>query len=432
MDGRLSARFRRIQMATALPAMKGRFGSIEYYLVTMRAKELSEKLLIPRQWNDMTLEERFQREIDYTRVRRHIAPYLTNDPDRFFGAFIVDIFNPEGVDFEPLETVVKNLPGLYKKAAETFGFLTLQGNEVLVPLDGQHRLAAIRFAISGRDEKQKSIEGFSPNIDVANDFCTVILVKHDTKISRKIFNKVNRYAKATTKADNLITADDDIVAVVTREEVADKIIGERLVNYQSNTLSKMTPEFTTLSALYEATAMVLEDQHGKIDRTVLPSDADQKLYKEEARHFWQTICDRIMTFQQAIQHPQEEGDATRREIREAYTLGKPIVQMSLVEAIVRLGMPQEDGSRLGLETICDRINSVDWSVDNPVWQRVLMNGNKVVTGRQAARFAARFIAYLLGERLHEKEVQALEEVYAAQFSADEPRRKLPQRLYQPG
>jgi hypothetical protein len=61
-----------------------------------------------------------------------------------------------------------------------------------------------------------------------------------------------------------------------------------------------------------------------------------------------------------------------------------------------------------------------------------MNGNKVVTGRQAARFAARFIAYLLGERLHEKEVQALEEVYAAQFSADEPRRKLPQRLYQPG
>jgi DNA sulfur modification protein DndB len=286
-------------MATALPAMKGRFGSIEYYLVTMRAKELSEKLLIPRQWNDMTLEERFQREIDYTRVRRHIAPYLTNDPDRFFGAFIVDIFNPEGVDFEPLETVVKNLPGLYKKAAETFGFLTLQGNEVLVPLDGQHRLAAIRFAISGRDEKQKSIEGFSPNIDVANDFCTVILVKHDTKISRKIFNKVNRYAKATTKAGNLITADDDIVAVVTREEVADKIIGERLVNYQSNTLSKMTPEFTTLSALYEATAMVLEDQHGKIDRTVLPSDADQKLYKEEARHFWQTICDRILSSRQS-------------------------------------------------------------------------------------------------------------------------------------
>ena len=421
-------------MATALPAMKGKFGSIEYYLVTMRAKELAEKLIIPKElddWADMTIEERFQREINYTRVRKHIAPYLSRDPDRFFGAFIVDIFNPDGVEFEPLDKVIENLPGLYKKAAATFGFLTLDGNEVLVPLDGQHRLAAIRFAISGKDEKQKSIEGLEPNLDVANDYCTVILVKHDPKKSRKIFNKVNRYAKATSKADNLITADDDIVAVITRECVADKILGERLVNYQSNTLTKKAPEFTTLSVLYEATALILEDQHGKIDRTVLPSEADKKLYRDEAVRFWEIVCDKVKIFQQALQHPQEEGDNTRIEIRADLALGKPIVQMALIEAILRLNAPSDDGASVGLDTICDRINSVDWGVDNSVWQRVLMNGDKVVTGRQAAKFASRFIAYLLGERLHDKEIENLEEIYARLFGSDGPAKKLPGRLHQP-
>jgi DNA sulfur modification protein DndB len=420
------------QMATALPAMKGRFGSIEYYVVTMRSKELADKLVIPKdldEWEDMTIEERFQREIDYGRVKKHIAPYLANDPDRFFGAFIVDIFNPEGVSFEPLDVVIKNLPSLYKKAAEAFGFLTLDGNEVLVPLDGQHRLAAIRFAISGKDEKQKNIEGLDANLDVASDYCTVLLVKHNAKVSRKIFNKVNRYAKSTSKTDNLITADDDIVAVITREEVADKIFGERLVNYESNTLTKKGFEFTTLSVLYDATGLILEDQHGKIDRTILPSEADQKLYHNEARHFWDTICGKVIIFEKALMHRGEEGDQVRRETRETYTLGKPIVQLALVDAILRLHAPLEDGTRLGLDTICDRVNTVDWRVDNPMWQHVMMNGDKVVTGRTAAKFAARFIGYLLGERLHDKEIAALTELYSGQFSAAEQPKKLPNRLF---
>ena len=84
--------------------------------------------------------------------------------------------------------------------------MSLQGNEILVPLDGQHRLAALEFAISGKDEKQRPIPDIQARADVAEDVCTVILITHDGPKSRKIFNKVNRYAKKTTKAENLITA----------------------------------------------------------------------------------------------------------------------------------------------------------------------------------------------------------------------------------
>lgn len=418
-------------MPTTLPAMRGKFGSTEFFLVTMRAKELAERLVIPKElegWEDMTLEERFQRDVSYDRVKKHIAPYLANDPDRFFGAFIVDIYNDEGVSFEPLDEIVKKLPGLYQHAANVFGFLYMQGNEVLVPLDGQHRLAAIRFAISGMDQRGKEITEFEPNIDVANDLCTVILVRHDKAKARKIFNKVNRYAKSTSKADNLITADDDIVAIITREEIVDKIIDERLVNYKTNTLVVKATEFTTLSVLYDATGLLLENRHGKIDRTILPGTAEMKLYRTEAYEFWQSLLEGVNIFSMATHDPNDVGDKQRQEIRSTYTLGKPIVQLALVDAIVRLMQPIDDATQLGMKEICERINETDWQVDNMLWQRVLMNSDKVVTGRQAARFAARFIAYLLGEQLHQKEVDVLEENYSDLFKADGGK-KLPNRLF---
>ena len=176
-------------------------------------KELTERLTIPKTiegWDDLSIEERYQREINYIRVRRQIAPYLATDHDRFFGAFIVSILNPENVEFEPLSDLIEKVPRMYKQAGRVFGFLHLAGDEVLVPLDGQHRLAALEFAITGKDQQQRTIKAFEPNVDVASDDCTVLLMKHDPVKSRKIFNKVNRYAKKTTKAENLIAADDDV------------------------------------------------------------------------------------------------------------------------------------------------------------------------------------------------------------------------------
>ena len=419
-------------MATALLALRGHFGSTEFWLVTMPAKELADRLVIPKEmpeWEDMTLEERFQRDVNYGRVASHIAPYLAHDPDRFFGAFIVAMFNSDGVEFEPITQIVKNLPTLYQNAAKQLGFLHLQGNEVLVPLDGQHRLAAIKFAISGKDEKSREIPGLQPNIDVASDTCTVILVKHDKRKARKIFNKVNRYAKATSKADNLIAADDDIAAVISREEVIDKIITERLVNVDSNTLSAKSSEFTTLSVVYESTLALLTEFFGKIDTTTLPSAADCKVYKVTAKEFWETICQKIELFQKALHDSSEGGDEKRREIRKDYTLGKPIAQLALVHAILRLQIPNAEGSRMSVDVICKKINDLDWSVSNPVWQNVLMSGDKVVAGKQAMKFASRFIAYLLGEKLEKKEIQVLEDLYISSFPSGHKPHGLPKAKF---
>jgi DNA sulfur modification protein DndB len=422
-------------MSTTIPAIKAKFGSTEYFIVTMKAQELVAKLRMPRdlpEWEELTVEERFQREVNYKRVKEHIAPYLANDPDRFFGAMIVDIFNPEGVRFEPLSDVMtKGLPGLYNQAADAFGFLHLQGGEVLVPLDGQHRLASFKFAIEGKDEKNSAISGMTPNLEIAKDDVTVILVKHEAKKARKIFNKVNRYAKPTSKTDNLITADDDIVAVIMRKIVVNDMIGERLVNIDSNTLSAKSHEFTTLSTVYEVTLDFLHENHGgKIDTTTLPAQATINVYESQVRDFWNTVLNNFSLFQSALMDKNETGDDKRRELRRDYLTSKPIGQLAIMQAITRLfARMNTDGSRLSLKEIVSRLNKVDWTVTNHQWQNVLLNGDKVVAGRTSAKFASRMIAYMIGEPLEEQEIEVLKDQYFSRFPEQQRKTlKLPPRI----
>ena len=397
-------------MATVLPAMQGKMGSTRFWLVTMPAKELTERLTIPKHiegWDDLSVEERYQREIDYKRVRRQIAPYLTTDDDRFFGAFIVSILNADDVEFEPLGDMAPKIPNLYKTAGKAFGFLTLTGSEVLVPLDGQHRLAALDFAITGKDEGKRPIDDFEANVAVAADDCVAILITHDTVKSRGIFNKVNRYAKKTTKSEDLITADDDVIAVIVREYIANEVIPARLVNYRSNTLNASAKEFTTLATLYEATKVLLEDLEGKIDTQRLPDRATIKALRDIAVDFWKELCDKIDTFARSLHDVNVDGDDKRKEIRRSYVLGKPIAQFALAQAVVRMRSEDDTGARLSLAEVCRRVNAVDWSVESPLWQGVLMNGDRVLAGRSVARFAGRVVAYLLGEELSEDELAAL-------------------------
>lgn len=423
-------------MASVHPVMVGQFGTTEYYMLTMKAGDVANQLIIPKEmpdWDDMELEERFQREINYNRVRTQIAPYLALDPDRFFGALIVDVINGEEMEFEPLGRIAGKPPKLYETAARAFGFLTLSGKEVLVPLDGQHRLAALKFALSGKDERQRPITLFDPNTEIATDDILLILVKHDRGKARKIFNKVNRYAKPTSKADNLITSDDDVVAIIARNQIANELIGSRLVQYGSNTLSKGTHHFTTLATIYEATKHILEAEFGKISDRELPDSNKKSLYQSEAVRHWKQLLDGVSEFTLALADQGMSGDKKRVEIRNSNLLGKPIAQLAVVWASVYLVHATcSDGSRIAFGSIVERINKVDWSMDNLLWQKILMDGQRVVSGRQAANFAGRFISYYLGLPLDEVELGDLASLYRARFPATEQASvQLPERLVSP-
>ena len=391
-------------MATTLAAMKGKLGSTEYFVLAMKAKALIEKAIIPSEmdgWDAMSLEEREQRKINYARVKNQIAPYLVRDEDRFFGAIILAAQHLDPTSFEPIADVAtKGLPNLYKTEARLMGFLTLQGNEVLIPLDGQHRLKALQFALEGKDEKSRNIKTFKPDSSLADEDITVILVPYEIKKSRKIFTKVNRYAKPTTTGQNLVIDDDDIVAVLSRMVANDVgIIGANLVNADSNTLSDRTGYFTTLAAIAECNLAILEANFpGKIDRTAPIEDHNKRtLYEDKVRQTWAFLVENIELFADALEDKESSGDNKRREIREDYLLGKPVPQVCLVKTFVRLTTQ----GNMALSKAANKLNAVDWRKDADLWDRVLMSGGKILTKNK--KLATDLLYYIVGGRLDEEE-----------------------------
>ena len=409
-------------MPTTVPAMKARLGNTDYYILSMKAKELADKVAIPRElpeWANMSIEERYQRDLNYARVRNHIAPYFANDDSRFFGAIIVAAKNfGEQVSFEPLPDITtKGLPGLYKSAAASMGFLTFSGGEVLVPLDGQHRIKAIQFAVTALDERGHGITEIpEPCTTLAQEDVTVILVPYEPKKARKIFTRVNRYAKPTTAGQNYVTDDDDIIAELARE-VANKLIGGRLVKFTGNTLSPKNPEFTTLSIVYNCNDHIIAGNFpSKVDKTRLPEPEKKQLYSNKVQGIWKKLLKDIRIFADALSDPKRTGDDKRQEIRKSNLLGKPIAQECLVRAFVRLTNPP---TGMSADEACSRLNALPWAITNDnlqVWDRVLWNGGtdgKIITKHR--NLATDLISYLAGEKLSAEKKGELLDEYRKQF-----------------
>ena len=119
---------------------------------------------------------------------------------------------------------------------------------------------------------------------------------------------------------------------------------------------------------------------------------------------------KIQPYDISTRDPGHESDSNRAEIRAQILICKPIVQRALASAIIRL--TYAEGSFLLMSDVVERINNVDWSTDNPDWQCILINGDKIITGNGAMSFAARIISYLLGEKLEEKQVSKLKEQFS--------------------
>ena len=423
-------------MASTHAAMKARLGDTDYYILSMKAQELVRSAVIPTEregWTDLTVEERYQRDLNYTRVRNQIAPNFANDNTRFFGAVIVAAENfGEEVLFEPLSDVAKRgLPNLYGAAASSMGFLTFRGGEVLIPLDGQHRLKAIEFAISGTDERGRKIEAIVPCVELANEDVTVILVPYELDRARRIFTRVNRYAKPTTTGQRLVTDDDDILAVLSRE-VANDLLDARLVKFTNNTLTKQDIYFTTLAIVYNCNEHIVAGNFpsGRLDKTKLPTAETQHLYRDKVSQTWEALVEKIDVFADALSDIASSGDDKRREIRENNLLGKPVAQECLVRVFVRL---TNDPTNLTIDEACGRLNELPWAITQEniaVWDRVLWTGGtdgRIVTNKR--NLATDLIAYIAGEKMAQAQKEKLLHDYLQQFPESEREgRRLPEPI----
>lgn len=408
-------------MSVTLLAQKGKMGENTYYITTMKANTLIKTVGYAcemEKWPDMTVDERMQREIKGDRVVSEIVPYIVNDPEWFFGSLIIDVYSGwEQVEFQDIQEVCKTTLAAYRDTLTDAGFLTLPDNKSLIALDGQHRLAALSIAIRGENGIPGSVKvpdslrnDLVPHPEIGNADVTVIFIKHerDSKI-RKIFNKVNRYAKQTSKGDNIITSEDDMIAIITRamfsgsEEAPLKPINNQdLVNWKSNTIPRRSRMLTTAAAIYTMTEVLLD----YYDITPKTRRDEQKLNQGRTfmMNFWNKTLTEVTVFKEYKQYI-TDGDSLEN-MRKRNLLLKPVTQMALSQA-VRLAM--DYGYKY--EDLIPKINKVNWDPGFYAWTNILVttsSSKKMITGSQALKDAGSLIAYMLiGEKYNKEEQERL-------------------------
>lgn len=189
---------------TFIPAFKASVGDWEYYICIMKYAEVARQVGFAYELGgNSDLNTMIQRGLG-TRTD-DIKNYLLKSEHRFLGAIIIAAWGgaPTYVDIS-----MDDPDGLLSGIDRQFGVLTFDGTQQYFALDGQHRLKAIKESIKAKPELGME------------DVCVIMVSHFDTEEgkvrTRRLFTNINRNAKATTGAENIVLDEDDGAAILTR------------------------------------------------------------------------------------------------------------------------------------------------------------------------------------------------------------------------
>ena len=204
MDNSIKDRERRY------PALRAKVGVWIYYVSTMSFSDIA-KLVSPindELHKSTLLSEMIQRSI--TDNYKDIANYLLTQEERFFNALILAVYNGE-----PKWNEIR-IDDVDSTDEYGLGILSLDGNEKIFPVDGQHRVQGIKTALES-------------NPELAKERVPIVFVGHgidDTGMqrTRRLFSTLNRYAKPVSLRDIIALDEDDVVAIASRKLIDEKKI----------------------------------------------------------------------------------------------------------------------------------------------------------------------------------------------------------------
>jgi len=426
-------------MAYVFPSITGKMGSTNFYQATVSAQELASVAITAGElddWKSWGVFERFQRELDIRRVRRDMVPYLAKTKDRFYSALIVLVYEPDFFEFEPITTRIADLPAAIQGAVASMGILTIDGGNLVV-LDGQHRLVSLREIVT----RYLDIEGEFV-ADIADDELSVIFIRHESfEKTRRIFNKVNRYAKPTSISDNVITSEDDGSAIVARWLVEpEPPLGisapipplnrvdrrkEPIVEWRSNKLENDSTKITTLNHLYQSIDLALSangirnfDERHRVNR---PSDKELLNAYAIAANWWSEILTGMDVLRKSLNRPSTIPERRKFQSEDSLLL-RPAGQIILFRGIAGVftkGMLVSDA--------VERANKISWRAADEHWLGIALYANgHLKTKESDSKLAGRYVSYLIGSELFsENEIRQLrldlaEELGIPRYSLPDP------------
>mgnify|MGYP001372778538 FL=1 len=420
-------------------ALKLTFGSHDYYVASIKAGLLVAKSKAAQeleQYTDLTAEERFQRELSWTRIVKEIAPYLSNNPDRFFGPLIMAVAYPDDcnseMSFEPIKDI-GSIPQLYKQKLSQFGILSIPEDAHIIPLDGQHRLKALQTVIDGANPGPKG--GALPSLRneaVGSDDVTCIFVPlKPLEKSRSIFVKINKHAKTVTKVDKILLDDNDIAAVLARE-IGEEFFPDRLMRNQTS-IPDTGNEIITLETIHLTIKFVADCMFATNKQWYesLPSEAEQRTLRTAVTELFTSFV-KIPIIKEALKDPDDkaysEGRNRRIKIRSENLLLKPAFTQSYLQAWATLAYISEP--ELSHEDVRKRFENLPTTFADETFKGIIYikeivtsdDGSekvkyKMETVSERKKFTKEFILYLMGFDEDKQDIHQIKRKYLGFKSA---------------
>ena len=361
------------------PALRSRMGSFNYYVVKMSARELSENVKYASEvYEDRTLDEAIQRILNKGRVNMEIVEYLKRQPDRFFASIVV---------------------------------AALEGNPMFYPVEVTEDP---RFAIFHDDQRLNEAFGVlkfdgAPE-EFENDELSVIVIvpsQEDADFKqkyRRLFSNLNRYAKPTDQATNIIMDEDDTFAILTRRLITEKdffksagkeMESQRIKTQKGKNLKTGDRYFTSLETLYEMNIELLssvqrapkswgpiraEGSDLKTFKRFRPPEEYIDLLYDELSMYWDALLAEIPDLDKSppLMRVHEIEEVEDEDMTD-HLLFWPIGQQMLAEitrALLDKHIPNPanlnpDSVRAALS----RLGQLEWRLHHPPWRYLLLIRN---------------------------------------------------------
>ncbi|WP_339715133.1 DNA sulfur modification protein DndB [Cyclobacterium amurskyense] len=237
-----------------LPSLRGRMGDWFYYVSLLKFKELAKRTsLVPEIHKNEELSRWIQREV--SNRSEGIMQYLENQPQRFFNAIICGIYGGapswQELDIESNAVELSEEEKIY--LGKTFGILTLNGDEKIFAIDGQHRTNAIKQFIDKNGDVEEEV--------------TVIFLAHKNDRegevrTRRLFSTLNRYAVPVKISEIIALDEDDNGAILTRWLMEDfDYFNDRIQFTKTRSMNQGNKShFSNIVLLYDLVNIILTDK----------------------------------------------------------------------------------------------------------------------------------------------------------------------------
>ena len=225
-----------------VPALKGRLGGVDFYIITLTLGEVPRYIV----GTDPNLPPKLRENRRANPARfAEIADYMICNSNDYRFSAITCTYGKDGTkepsNWQPADP---NAPA--GSPGWMLGMLTLDQQDPLIIVDGQHRLGAIEKAIEIESE-------------LRNDSIAVVLFPYiELRVNQQLFSDLNRTAKPPTKSLNILFNYRDVENRVVQSVVERVSVFKERVNVELVSVAKSPIEMFTLAGVYQATTPMIK------------------------------------------------------------------------------------------------------------------------------------------------------------------------------